>query len=258
MRNLLYIEWIKYSRYRTMNVILGGYVLLLSLIFVSFTELSFGPFELFSKEAFRFPYVWQNVAFLSKFLNLYLCIAVIFMVSNEFSYRTIRQQVIDGLSRKQIILSKSYVVLLLSLASTLMVFVIGVIMGMINSNVVSFSLFTDRLDFVVAHFIHAFTLMSLAMLFSFLLKRNGLTVILFLTYAVFGEAIIRNTLPGDFTLYFPVKILTNLNEYPSIEAFENELQLGKDHVPVLNALIGLGYGLIFQWASYWKVLKSDL
>lgn len=258
MFKLLTLEWLKYSRYRTMNVILGGYVLLLSLIFISFTELSFGPFELFSREAFRFPYVWQNVAFLAKFLNLYLCIAIIFMVSNEYSYRTIRQQIIDGLSRREVVLAKVLTIVVLSVCSTILVIVIGTIMGLMNSNVVTSKLFIDRLDFVVAHFVHAFTLMSLAMLFTFLLKRNGLTVLLFLTYAVFGEAIIRNTIPGDFTLYFPIKILTNLNEYPSIAAFENELQLGNDHVPILNALAGIGYGILFQLATYWRLLKTDL
>lgn len=260
MRNLLYIEWIKLSRYKIMNVILGGYVLFLLLIFVSFTELSFGPFELFTNEAFRFPYVWQNVSFLAKFLNLYLCIAVIFMVSNEYSYRTIRQQIIDGLSRHQVVLSKTYIVLILSLTSTLLVFLIGLFMGYKHSSVTSTALIVDRLDFVLGHFIHAFTLMSLAMLFAYLLKRNGLTVILFLTYAVFGEAIIRSMIPAEvgITDYFPVKVLTNINQYPSIEAFENELQFGKDHVPLVNILLGFGYGVLFQFAAYWKVKTSDL
>lgn len=260
MRSLLYIEWLKLSRYKTMVVILGGYILLLILIFLSFTELAFGPFQLFSSEAFRFPYVWQNVTFLAKFLNLYLCIAVIFMVSNEFSYRTIRQQVIDGLSRSQVVLSKSLIVLLLALASTSMVFLIGMIMGLQHSNVINSAVVFDRIDFLLAHFLHAFTLMSLAMLFSFLLKRNGLTVILFLTYAVFGEAIIRSMVPAEvgITDFFPVKVLTNMNQYPSIEAFENELQFGKDYVPFLNIILAVTYGLAFQFATYWRVKKSDL
>lgn len=258
MFKLLTLEWLRYSGYRTMNLIVGGYVLLLSLIFISFTELSVGPFELFSREAFRFPYVWQNVAFLAKFLNLYLCIAIIFMVSNEYSYGTLRQQIIDGLSRRDAVLAKGLTIVVLSMGSTFLVVVIGTIMGLMNSNVVTVNVVVDRLDFIVAHFVHAFSMMSLAMLFTFLLKRNGLTVILFLTYAVFGEAIIRNTIPGDFTIYFPVKLLTNLNAYPSIAAFENELQLGMDYVPIINAILGVGYGILFQLAAYWRLLKSDL
>lgn len=258
MRRLLAIEWLKISKYRTMVWLLGGYVALLVLIFASFSEITIGPFELFSSASFKFPYTWQNVSYLGKFLNFYLCIAIIFMVTNEYSYRTVRQHVIDGLSRSEVVLSKIGVIAIMSLVSTLLLAVVGFILGFRHSTVVSFTLVTDRIDFLVAHFIHLFTLLSLAMLLAFLLKKNGLTVILFLTYVVFGEAIIRNLLPGDFTQYFPVKTLTNLNLYPSIEAIQKEFNFGSTSVPVINIVLGLAYGFLFQLASFLKIRSADL
>lgn len=258
MRQLLEIEWLTYSRYRTMQIVLGLYVVFMIGTFLSFEAISIGPFELFTNEAFRFPYVWQNVGFLAKLLNLYLGIAIILMVSNEFTYGTLKQHIIDGLSRRQIVLAKSLTVVLLSIVSTLLLIVIGTVLGISKAQAMSVAMVFDRADFILAHFVHAFGVLSMAMMIAFLLERNGLAVILFISYAVFGEAIIRSVIDLDFVQYFPMRNFTMLNLYPYIEVIPENFEVIPDHVDPVRLLLGLFYAVIFHCVSWIKIKGADL
>ncbi len=258
MKQLLQIEWLTYSRYRTMQVILGLYVVFIIGTFLSFEAISIGPFEVFTSEAFRFPYVWQNVGFLAKLLNLYLGISVILMVSNEFAYGTLKQHIIDGLSRRQIVIAKSLTVVVLSVLSTVLLIVIGAVLGISKSQVITSSMIFDRADFILAHFVHVLGMLSMAMMIGFLVERNGLAVILFISYAVFGEAIIRQVIDLDITQYFPMRNYTMLNLYPYIEVIPEDFDVIPDHVEPVRLALGLFYAAIFHYVSWIKIRSADL
>jgi len=261
MRRLLEIEFLKLGYYRTFQVIVGLYGLLIVLMFLSFNELTVGPFQVLSKESFKFPYVWQNVAFLSKFLNLYLAIAVVFIITNEFSYRTVRQNIIDGLTRKQVVLSKFWVILLLALGATLTMGLVSVVLGIADSRVITWSLFTQRIDFVAGFFVHAFGIFSLAALLAYLFRKNGLTILVFLPYVMFVESIIRNLIDAPFVKYFPVKTFTDLIYVPYTNLPKEGAEsfgLSQNAVPVENLVIGLAYALAFHLLAYLYLKNRDL
>lgn len=261
MKRLLQIELLKLVYYRTFVVITGVYILLIALMFISFNGLTVGPFEILSRESFKFPYVWQNVAFLAKFLNLYLAIAVVFIVTNEFSYRTIRQNIIDGLTRKQVVLSKFWVVLLMAVGATVVMVIIAVILGILNSRVMTLSIVMQRTDFIAGFFVHAFGTFSLAALMGYLFRRNGLTILVFLPYVMFVENIIRNLLDGPYVKYFPVKTLTDLIYVPYTnlpQEGSEALGFNQTSVPVENLVIGLAYALCFHWLAYLFLKNRDL
>ena len=258
MKKLLLIEWLTYSRYRTMQVILGLYIAFTIGVIISFDSISIGPFELFTKEAFRFPYVWQNVGFLVKILNLYLGIAVVLMVSNEFSYNTLKQHIIDGLSRTQVVLAKSLTVFLLSLFSTLLLIVIGAFLGVTNSQVITIIAVLERTDFIVAHFMHVWGVLSMAMMMAFLVERNGLAVILFVSYAVFGEAIIRAVIDLEWVQYFPMRNFTMLNLYPYVEVIPEGFGVIPDRVDPIRILLSIAYVALFHYVAWRKVRSADL
>lgn len=261
MKRLLQIEFLKLGYYRTFQVIVGVYVLLTALMFLSFNGFTVGPFELLSHESFKFPYVWQNVAFLSKFLNLYLAIAVVFVVTNEFSYRTLRQNIIDGLTRKQVVLSKFWVTLLLAVGATLTMVLVSVVLGLVNSRVITWSVIAQRIDFVPGFFVHAFGIFSLAALLGYLFRRNGLTILVFLPYVMFVENIIRNLIDAPFVKYFPVKTFTDLIYVPYTslpQGGAEEFGFMQDSVPVENLVIGIAYALLFHWLAYLFLKNRDL
>jgi ABC-2 type transport system permease protein len=258
MFKLLKIEFRKYRHYKTFLVIAGLYFVFVLGTFISFSELSFGPFKVFSKEVFKFPYVWYNVAFLAKFFNIYLSLIVIFIVTNEYSFRTIRQNVIDGFSKAQVVYSKFLMVLLFSVVSTVLVALISLIMGFLNSDTINASFIFMHSPFLIGFFVHAITLMSLAALIGFLLKKNGLAILIYLPYVIFLESIIRNIIGYDFVKYFPVKVVNSIMQYPYIDLLEDKFDLATESLPWISVFVGLAYTLLFFYLSLILIKKRDL
>src|SRR5690606_20889818 len=79
-----------------------------------------GPLEDFIQTGFPifdFVDIWQNMAWITFLFKYILAFMVIISICQEFSLRTVRQNMIDGLSRKEYIVSKVGLVAVLSLLS---------------------------------------------------------------------------------------------------------------------------------------------
>lgn len=83
---------------------------------------------------FTFPEVWHTAAYASSIFVFIPSIVVIMFITNEYTYKTHRQNIIDGWSRNQFLLSKLIDVLIVSLLTTAVFFIIALIIGYININ----------------------------------------------------------------------------------------------------------------------------
>ena len=93
---------------------------------------------------YHFPDVWLNLIWFGGLLKVVLAIMVVISITNEFTYRTLRQNIIDGLSRTEFLISKILTNVLLSLMSVAMIFLIGLVTGMIYSPSIEINqIFTD-------------------------------------------------------------------------------------------------------------------
>ena len=72
---------------------------------------------------YQFPDIWHNITYVAGFLKFILAIYMIISITNEMTYDTLRQNIMNGLSRVDFIISKLVLVFLLSVGSTLFVFV---------------------------------------------------------------------------------------------------------------------------------------
>src|SRR5688500_17625920 len=143
MLHLLKIDLKKLTSYRTFWVVCGLYFITLAFATASgmeFLKLLARTVEGFGQEInisriplYHFPYVLLNLIWFSGWFKVVLAIMVVISVTNEYSYRTLRQNIIDGLSRKQFLYSKILTNVLLSLMSVVMIFVIGLVTGLIYS-----------------------------------------------------------------------------------------------------------------------------
>src|SRR5215472_7235119 len=127
MKNIartLRIEWMKVKNYRT-------FWILLALTIVSIPAFNYTVYDLMDNSfpkvrgkslfgsPFAFPDAWQTITWNSSLLFIIPAILIITLSTNEFTYRTHRQNVIDGWSRSQFIYVKLFEVLLLSIVTTL-------------------------------------------------------------------------------------------------------------------------------------------
>ena len=143
MLHLLRIDLKKMTSYRTFWVIGGLYFLTLGLGAASgmeFLKWLARTFEDFGTNLninriplYHFPDVWMNLIWCAGLLKIVLAVLIVISVTNEYTYRTLRQNVIDGLSRAEFLFSKILTNIMLSAISVVMIFVIGLVTGMIYS-----------------------------------------------------------------------------------------------------------------------------
>src|SRR5579864_7138019 len=103
MKALLSIEWLKIKNYTTFWVILGMYMLLLPLWNYGISD---GIFKIgknisIVNQAYSFQYVWANIGFWDSIFVVFVSILVIIITTNEYQFRTNRQNIISGWSKSQ-------------------------------------------------------------------------------------------------------------------------------------------------------------
>jgi ABC-2 type transport system permease protein len=206
---------------------------------------------------YHFPDVWQNVLFISGFFKIILGIMILISITNEFSYRTIRQNIIDGMSRLDFLKSKILTNLVLSLASLIVVSVIALFMGLIYSPSIDFNYFFDDVNFFLSYFLEVFSYLSYALLIGILVKRAGLAILILL-FSRTIELIIKLNVPEQMNWaidFFPMESMTNLIPVPFLKYILQEIQ---DYVKISTLLIAVAWMLLFNFFSFRILKRSDI
>lgn len=255
--SLLSIELRKLVPYRTFWVILAVYVALLVLILYFSSHVTING-QKAGDTFYQFPDLWVKLTYIASYFNLLLGILVIIAVTDEYAFRTLRQQIIDGYTRANVVQAKYSVVLLLGVVCSLVVFVLGLIFGNIFSpDGNTAGMFTDS-HYVFFYFVQAVGYMTLAMLFGFLVKKSGLAIIAFLIYAKIVEPIIHYKLPDSVDKYFPMKTLSTLTPIPNKEMFEMVTGVSES-LPIWGAAAQAAlYIMLFCLLSYVLLRSRDL
>jgi ABC-2 type transport system permease protein len=267
MLHLLKIDLKKLTSYRTFWVVCGLYFITLAFATASgmeFLKLLARTFEGFGQEIninriplYHFPDVWLNLIWFSGLFKVVLAIMVVISVTNEFSYRTLRQNVIDGLSRSEFLYSKILTNVLLSLMSVVMIFVIGLITGLIYSPSAAYEHILMDVEFFPAYFLEIFFFLSYALLISILIQRSGLTIILLLLSQMI-ELILTANIDEEVPWlipYFPMKSIWYMIEVPYPRYAFQQI---KDYIDIGSVLIVAGWTILFNYFSYLKLKRADI
>jgi ABC-type transport system involved in multi-copper enzyme maturation permease subunit len=204
---------------------------------------------------FKFPDIWQNIAYLAGFLKILLGIYMVIAVTNEFQYGTIRLNLTNGLTRFEFLLSKFLVALIISLISAFILFSIGIFVGLFkNESGISQDMFT-KLPFLGAYFLEILFYMTLALLLGSWLQKTGITIFILLVYPLLIEPLVRWQIPDTIDRYFPVKAMDNLNVFPFPKYFGMEV---KEVVPLDSTLVTIGWIAMLFYLSYVLIQKKSL
>ena len=82
---------------------------------------------------YQFPDIWHNITYVAGYLKIILAIYIIISITSEISYNTLRQNIMNGLSRTDFILSKLMLIFILALGSTFFVFITGLLIGITST-----------------------------------------------------------------------------------------------------------------------------
>ena len=280
MLRLLSIEFhkLKYNRAsKTLSIIYFG--LLLSIALVTTIKFEFGDFKLHLADQgiFNFPYIWHFNTYMAAILKFFLLLVIVSMVSDEYSYKTLKQNLIDGLSKKEFILSKFYTVIAFSLISTVFVFVISLILGLMYSDYNELSIILTDLEYLVAFFTKLVGFFSMGLFFGILVKRAafavGTMVVWFIGegifkgYLLWGFGDLKNTSNTvEFILQLlPGEAISNLIKQPfsrlgAVKTLANTMgkTFDKPEVELSGIFIVFVWTFIFIYLSYSLLKKRDL
>ena len=277
MKRLLQIELIKLWNNRASKTLIYGYfILLTSIALIAAIKFDIGPikFHLAEQGIFNFPYIWHFNTFVAALLKIFLAIIIVSMMSNEYTYKTIKQNLIDGLSKKEFIASKFLTVVLFSLVSTGFVFVTSLILGSIYSDYTEIGIVFSDLGFLVAYFIKLLGFFSFCLFIGILVKRSAFALgflILWQMFEGFTRGMIRWKLfDGDTTDaimgFFPLNAMFNVLKEPftrlsAVQSVANQIgeEIALDYgTTLLDMVIVIAWTAIFIWGSYAILKKRDL
>ena len=277
MKRLLQIELIKLWNNRASKVLIFGYFILLSSIaLVAAIKFDIGPikFHLAEQGIFNFPYIWHFNTFIAALLKIFLAIIIVSMMANEYTYKTIKQNLIDGLSKKEFITSKFLTVVFFSLISTFFVCIISMILGAVYSDYTEIGIVLTDLRFLIAYFIKLIGFFSFCLFAGVLVKRSAFALgflILWQMFEGFLRGVIRWKLfDGETTDaimgFFPLNAMFNVLKEPfsrlnAVQSVAN--QIGEKvslnyQTTLLEMAIVIIWTAVFVWGSYAIVKNRDL
>src|SRR5690606_27867356 len=138
MLRLLKIEWNKIYYYKTTRIFtLISFGMLIAVgIILAFIKPEIGGMKLDIAQLgmFDFPEVWQTITYLVAIAKIFIAVIIITNVTNEYSNRTLKQNLIDGLSKKEFLTSKFFTNVIFATLSTIFVFGIALILGLVFSS----------------------------------------------------------------------------------------------------------------------------
>src|SRR5450432_1603332 len=139
MLHLLKIEWLKVKNYKAFWIFTILYFF--AILGINYTgyyvnELSVENLpqaQILLGTPYAFPKVWETVGWFSSWLLYFPGILFIMLLTNEFNFKTHRQNVIDGWSRWEFITVKFVFALLFSVVATFFNVLVALLFGLLTS-----------------------------------------------------------------------------------------------------------------------------
>ena len=133
---------------------------------------------------YDFPDIWQNITYIATWFKLFLAFIVVISIANEASHRTLRQNIIDGMSKKDWLASKLLLIVALAVAATLLLFVLGIITGLIYGHPESYTSIFDSTEFLLAYCLEVITYLTFAFLATLVIRRSGIVIVALMMYTL--------------------------------------------------------------------------
>ena len=270
MLHLARTEWLKLRGYWAFWVMIG--IVLLSypgintIMYYAYLDIGRQKNEageilgLLLGQPFAFPEVWKTTAYFSSFFVFIPSILVIMLITNEYSYKTQRQNIIDGWSRKEFISAKLINVVIISVLITILYLIVAVSIGVTTTKETK-SIWSEA-KFIPLFGLQTLAQLSFAFLIGFLVRRAFLALGIFVFYYFIVENILVQLLKfkaHDEGRFLPLEISDRIVPPPTffgkIDEKNYQAALDAINIHVVYTFIVL---LIIWTFCFWMNSKRDL
>src|SRR5450755_1105430 len=220
--NTIRVEWLKLKYYRTFWILLAVIAVCIpafNYVVYDFTDNNFPKVNGVSLlgNPFSYPNVWKMVPYNAGMLVFMPAILIITLFTNEYSYRTHRQNIIDGWSRSRFIYIKLAEVFLLTLFVTGIVILTCLYFGMLTRIPVQPKAGWHEYRFILYFFVEMFDYSLIALFFAILIRRAGLAMGIFFLYMIVEQFVVslgRNKFKVTWVDYLPEEVSDRLIPQP--------------------------------------------
>lgn len=272
MMQLLRTEWLKiknYTAFLLLSIGFGVGVIATNYIVYSVNknivkQINTGGLVSFSP--YNFDMTWQTTSYVTGWLLLLPALLILIVITNEFGYRTNRQNIIDGWSREQFINVKLVIALIATIASTVLVILTALSFGLFSGS--SFSM--KGFSHVGFFFLKSLTYNLIAVFIAVWIRRTGFAIGLYFIY-LGAENILSQLLTvwsiklkqqgtdtGNMGDYLPMNAADGLLTFPdnAFKAMTTSV-LPTDYTWLVVAFT-IVYLALFFWLSRKLFLTKDL
>jgi ABC-type transport system involved in multi-copper enzyme maturation permease subunit len=268
---LIQLEWLKYKKNKTFLV-----SLILFAVFLPgsvLTILSFGSMpEGFPqpRDFFNFPEVWSLLAYAGNWLAYFIFgFLGVYMITMEISNRTLRQSVINGLDRKELITGKITFLFLVALAATVFYILSTFLLAFLGSDPYAGTPLWGEELVILRFFIMVLSYLIFGFLIGLITRSMGLGVLIYFMWVFFIEAALRwlvhyQLIENRSMSFYPMNAVEDLTpsplyEYAEFTASGNGVNLLDILLTPTEALItSTAYMILFIVICYQIVLRRDL
>ncbi|MFY7899273.1 MAG: ABC transporter permease [Chitinophagaceae bacterium] len=271
MLALIKIEWLKIKKYPAFWWMLGivaltypGINLMFYRVYQQVTtrkDMTGAIAKSLLGNPYAFPESWHSVGFFSSLFVMIPAILVIMIITNEYQYKTHRQNVIDGWSKNQFITSKILDVAIITTVASIMYLLTAAGYGFTVQGDTK-AQWIDEIKYIPLFFLQTFAQLTIAFLLGFLIKKAFIALGAFIFYFL----VIENIILGLFEFYqiklgrfLPFEISDKLIPVPKFlgkmdEAkYATNLSQINEHI-VYTILLTAG----IWWLCYMVYRKRDL
>jgi ABC-type transport system involved in multi-copper enzyme maturation permease subunit len=215
---------------------------------------------------FAFPQSFHTTAYLSSFFTFIPAIVVIMLVTNEYMFKTHRQNIIDGWKKNTFIWGKFISVVLVTMIVTIFYLAVASFVGVLATKEMSGVNVFEKAQYIGLFSLQVFCQLSIAFLLGLLIRKA------FIAYGIyiFYSFILENILSGffrvkskkwgiDYGHYLPFEISDRLIPLPpsigKFNAADNQLAIAAINNHVVYTIVLTA----FVWLlSFYIFKKRDL
>lgn len=264
MLQLFKVEWLKIRTYKTFWILFSTFCVMFPLAFYfsanKYMEKSQGgmtekTIKAFLGSPFIFPKVWLASSWFGGLFFVMMGMLFILLITNEVQYRTHRQNIIDGWSRMDFLKAKFSLLILFVLIATILVALSGLIVGMIFSK--NNDALTEGMYYIGYFALMATIYLMVAFLIAILVKRTGLSIIIYFAFVCIVDNILWLILTlnnNQYGYFLPLESADSLIVNPFKPALM-ERRTVPDYALMITVV---GYIVLFCFIVIRYFKKTDL
>lgn len=269
LKYLALLDWKKFKSNTTVLVLLVIYCLLAPiLLLISKEKLKKLPsFFPVADSYYEFPTVWEYQGYIGgNWLVFYLLgFIIIYIITSEESNRTMRQNIITGLTKRDFFISKLITIIIIAFCASILYAFSTVIIGIMHTDGYDLELILDNNFAILKYFLITVGYLSFAMLLSIFIRRSMLTLVVYFFYPVLEMILMLihvYYIPNESRNYWPLNSIEDLHPLPWFKLpnffANNDWKFSILHSNSTAIGMTLVYTSIFLGLSYWVFMKRDV